>query len=312
MTHERTAAHGTESIQPLVSVVIPTYNHASFLGEAVASVQAQSYGSLEVVVVDDGSTDETPQVVAALQGVKYVAQANQGLASARNTGIRCSQGSYLLFLDADDRLLPNAVRASLARLAKRPECAFVSGSYTLVDTAGALLHRPQRSCPASDHFRELLRANYIGMHATVLYRRSALEEVGGFDAGLKACEDYDLYLRIARRWPVLCHAEEVAEYRQHGDNMSGNPALMLTTALAALAKQHGHVRSDRTLLRAWREGRAFYRAFYGKRLADESVKRARTGRLTGLAAELAVLARFYPRGLVRIARSLFQAGRAAR
>ena len=89
----------------LVSVVIPCYNQAHFLGEAIESVLAQTYPHLEIVVVDDGSTDNTGEVAARYPGVRYVRQENQGLAAARNTGLRHSSGDYLVFLDADDRLL---------------------------------------------------------------------------------------------------------------------------------------------------------------------------------------------------------------
>src|ERR687898_3616338 len=105
---------------PLVSVVIPCYNQARFLGEAIESVLAQSYPHFEVIVVDDGSTDNTSEVAASYAGVRYIRQENQGLAGARNAGIRRSRGSYLVFLDADDRLLADALEAGLASLEEHP------------------------------------------------------------------------------------------------------------------------------------------------------------------------------------------------
>src|SRR3712207_5573157 len=114
---------------PLVSVVIPCYKQAHFLGEAIESVLAQSYPHFEVVVVDDGSTDNTSEVAARYPGVRCVRQDNQGLAAARNSGLAHSKGEYLLFLDADDRLLPHALEVGVERLEAHPECAFVSGRY---------------------------------------------------------------------------------------------------------------------------------------------------------------------------------------
>src|SRR4028119_1234933 len=109
----------------LVSVIIPCYNQAYFLGEAIESVLAQSYPHFEIVVVDDGSTDNTSEVAARYPGVRCIRQENRGLAGARNEGIRHSSGSYLVFLDADDRLLPEALAVGLRHLKERPECAFV-------------------------------------------------------------------------------------------------------------------------------------------------------------------------------------------
>src|ERR687885_795015 len=113
----------------VVSVVIPCYNQAHFLGEAIESVLAQSYPHFEIVVVDDGSTDNTSEVAARYPGVRCIRQNNQGVAAARNTGIRESNGSYLVFLDADDRLLPEALEVGLEQLKVHPECAFVSGQH---------------------------------------------------------------------------------------------------------------------------------------------------------------------------------------
>src|SRR6202007_291490 len=97
------------SKQKLASVIIPCFNQARFLGEALESALAQSYGSCEVIVVDDGSTDETAKVAAAFNRIRYLSQTNRGLAAARNAGLKASAGRYLVFLDADDRLLPDAV-----------------------------------------------------------------------------------------------------------------------------------------------------------------------------------------------------------
>src|SRR3712207_4601210 len=117
--HWREDTEPTE--KPLVSIVIPCYNQAHFLGEAIESVLAQTYPHFEVVVVDDGSTDNTEAVAARYPGVRCIRQENQGLAAARNTGIRRSNGSYLVFLDADDRLLPNALEVGLKHLKEHPE-----------------------------------------------------------------------------------------------------------------------------------------------------------------------------------------------
>ena len=124
---------------PLVSVVIPCYNQAHFLGEAIESVLAQTYPHLEIIVVDDGSPDNTEEVATRYSGVRYVQQANQGLAAARNTGLRHSTGAYLVFLDADDRLLPQAVEVGLQQLQAHPECAFTFGKWRQIAGDGSPL-----------------------------------------------------------------------------------------------------------------------------------------------------------------------------
>src|SRR5262249_10534183 len=157
---------------------------------------------------------------ARYPGVRYVRQRNQGLSSASNAGLRATWCPYVAFLAADDRLLPEATEAGVSCMEAHPDCAFVSGHYRLIDAAGGLLDFEPCACAIKDHYRELLRGNYIGMHATVLYRRGVLQRMGGFDIALRHCEDYDLYLRIARSWPIYCHHKVVAEYRLHGANKS--------------------------------------------------------------------------------------------
>src|SRR5215217_8140206 len=117
----------TYSDAALVSVIIPCFNQAHFLVEAIESVLAQSYSHFEIVVVDDGSTDNTCDVASYYERVRCIRQNNQGLAAARNSGIRESKGSYLVFLDADDRLLPEALEAGVKCLKAYPDGAFVFG-----------------------------------------------------------------------------------------------------------------------------------------------------------------------------------------
>ncbi|HSP24824.1 MAG TPA: glycosyltransferase family A protein, partial [Saliniramus sp.] len=177
-----------------VSVVITAYNHARWLPEAVDSVRAQTHAPIELIVVDDGSTDETPAVCAGLEGATILRQQNSGLSAARNAGLRAASSSLIAFLDADDLLLPGAIEAGVAALSEKPEMAFVHGGHL-----GVLADRTPiwetRARPEAATYRELLRGNLIGMHATGLYRRAPLIALGGFDENLPAAEDYDMYLR---------------------------------------------------------------------------------------------------------------------
>src|SRR5829696_6977365 len=133
---------------PLVSVVIPCYNQAHFLEEAIESVLAQSYKDFEIIVIDDGSTDDTGEVAGRYPRVRLFRQDNQGLAAARNAGLWRSKGEYLVFLDADDRLLPWALEVGLKHLRAHPECAFVSGYYRPIAVDGSPLPLPLQQNPS--------------------------------------------------------------------------------------------------------------------------------------------------------------------
>lgn len=290
----------SSSMGPLVSIVITAHNHGRFLRDAIGSVLCQTFTDRELIVVDDGSTDDTTAVATAFPDVRYIHQNRAGLSAARNTGWRASRGRYVSFLDADDRLLPEALRIGVTCAAANPGAAFVSGHYVVIDAAGLQVSGRHRPCVKSDHYRRLLRGNYIGMHATVLYRRETLEQHGGFDTSLAASEDYDLYLRVARQSAIVCHPEVVAQYRWHGGNMSLNSALMLTATLRVLDREREHVRGQPALERAYREGVRFWRRLFGEPLLDELGTRIRSCAFWPSTARLlAVALRYHPRGLAR-------------
>jgi glycosyltransferase involved in cell wall biosynthesis len=285
---------------PLVSVVITCYNHGHFLGEAIESALGQSYPHVEVIVVDDGSTDDAPAVAAGYDGVRTVWQPNQGLSAARNTGIQEAMGDFIVFLDADDRLRPGAVEAGLACFEAHPGSAFVSGDHIRITVDGALLrtHEPPRDEP--DPYLRLLRGNYIGMHAAVLYRRTALLAAGGFDPALPACEDYDLYLRIARDASVASHETVVAEYRIHGQNMSRDAAFMLRAVLRVLHRQREAVQGEPEREEAYWEGLAIWKDYYGEELAEQLRGTLQADEPVWRAARPALaLVRYAPRRLLR-------------
>lgn len=229
------------SVLPLVSVIIPSYNHARFLPDAIESIQKQTYPNTEIIVVDDGSTDNTKEVLSHYPHLKYVYQNNQGLSAARNTGVRNSSADYVIFADADDLLYHHAIAYNMELLQAHSNAAFVSGGYDLLDLDVNRMKRIGREV-TSDHYRHFLQGNYVGMHGTVLYRRWVFDEFQ-FDTRLKACEDYDLYLNVSRKYPVIHHPEALACYRMHASNMSGNATLMLSSALTVLTRQETQVAS---------------------------------------------------------------------
>lgn len=265
---------------PLVSIVIPCYNQSDFLGEAIKSALNQTYSNIEIIVVDDGSSDRTQEVALGFLDVRYIRQKNQGLSAARNTGIREGGGHYMVFLDADDRLLPIALESGLKCFREHRECAFVFGSYRRIKSNGLFgqdmgtsqfrqIKYLRQYCNHNNHYQALLHRNYIEMHASVMYRCDVLKSVGGFDTSLKACEDYDLYLRIARNYPIYFHGNVVAEYWQHKSNMSKDNELMLKSVLTVLQSQWKYVKENKQYIKAYHMGIKFYTEYYGFPLIKE-------------------------------------------
>jgi glycosyltransferase involved in cell wall biosynthesis len=292
------------NVYPLVSVIIPCYNQAHFLADALESVLAQTYANFEIVVINDGSSDNTAEVVAGYSSARYFEQGNKGLSAARNTGLRESRGNYLVFLDADDRLLPGAIEAGLDCFRSHPECAFVSGQYRSIGEDGTILAEATREWVQNEYYLALLRGNYIGMHATVVYRRLILEAIGGFNTALKACEDYDVYLRIARKFPVYSYEEIVAEYRQHHASMSRNYELMLRSALVVLGSQWDYVKDSKRHLEAYYAGQKTWRNYYGRNMITSVYHRFRAGQWNQGLQELLVLSRYDRAGFASLMRKL--------
>lgn len=283
----------------LVSVVIPCYNQAHFLSEAIESVLGQAGAEFEVIVVDDGSQDATAEVAARYPQVRCIRQPNRGIAGARNAGFAASWGEFLLFLDADDRLMPGALASGVACLRACPGCAFAYGHIRLIAADGGPLTTQRQVAVNKDHYLELLRGCYIWTPGTVVCRRAALTEAGGFRGVVDGCEDYDLYLRLARRFPLCCNDRVVLEYRQHETKMSLNYARMLHSSVAALRAQREHAASDEGYQQALREGINEMRRGYGEPLVKQVRGQLRAGQWARAARGLAALLRAYPRGAVK-------------
>jgi hypothetical protein len=247
----------------LVSVVVAYYEQKRFLTDAIESVLDQTYPRVEVVFVNDGSRDRPyKDIVSLYPGVRGVWQRNQGLAAARNRGLEEARGAYVVFLDADDRLLPNAIATNIQMLYRHPEAAFAAGFYRVIDAEGSFVEQYERQL-IEDPLEALLEKNFIGHHGAVMYRRAVFDEVGDFDVTLSACEDYDLYLRIARRFPFVHCDDVIAEYRRHDGNMSNDDERMLRTVMRVLSAQREVVQDDPRLEAALDKGIERCRKLYG-------------------------------------------------
>ena len=237
-----------------VAVVIPTFNRASFLGDALRSVFAQTVAPREVIVVDDGSDDDPGSIVADFSRARLLRQANAGPSAARNAGIAAAASHYVMCLDSDDVLLPTAIESSLACFAENPDVAFVYGAHQRVDEALAPIGAPYFAPMARHAYHDLLRNNHIHMLGTVMFNRAKLVQPGGFDTGISRSEDYELFLRLARQHPIADHPALVAQYRIHRANLSARPAEMAASALAA-QERHRPAEADLAGQRAYAEGK---------------------------------------------------------
>ena len=200
---------------PTVSVIIPTYNRAALLQRAVES--AKHAGSdLEIIVVDDASTDNTYEVCRHLSGIRYVRLTrNEGLAGARNAGVLASSAQFVAFLDDDDLRLPRSLDSQIRALEASPASAFCYGQLLFADASrqlptGEII--PIR-CPVGDIFWNLLEQNFVPV-GSVVARKQTLIDFDLFTAGLGGVEDWHLWLRIAEVWPVAAVEEPVVIYRR--------------------------------------------------------------------------------------------------
>jgi hypothetical protein len=260
-----------------VSVVIPCYQQGHFLSEAIESVLTQTLPAHEIIVIDDGSTDGTREVALRYPGVRYVHQVNSGSAVARNKGIAESTGSYLVFLDADDRLLKDALEVGVNDLNRHPESAFVFGRCQHIEHDGTPASVFQHVYDETDDYLAMLRGNPIWHPAAVMCRRSILEAIKGFDTSLIACSDYELYLRVTRNWPVHGHNQVISEYRQHGANKTSNTSLTINSVTRILRSQRPLFKGNKQYEQTCRNAIRYVRGSYCDKAVDQLVSSLRTG-----------------------------------
>lgn len=233
--------HASRS-EPCVSVIIPSYNHAPYLRECVDSVLTQEHPNIELIVVDDGSTDGSLDILRAYgERITLLQQRGGRQARARNLGLGVAHGELVAFLDSDDRYLPGRITSAVAALQAAPDVGVVWGDYRQIDAAGVLISEARWTPAATDFRRELIAGNPI-CNATVTLRRSVLDEIGGFDERVPRVCDGAAWYQIAARGHRFLHLDRlVLDYRQHGANDSSRFAPMThdrDTALLAAAQAY--------------------------------------------------------------------------
>ena len=207
---------------PSVSVVVPAYNAERYLEECLTSILAQSFPDLEVILVDDGSTDRTPEIAQTfVPRIRYHRQENQGVAGARNTGIRLAEGEYVSLVDADDALCPRATETQVELFTRYPQAGMVHGGAHLIDELGRSLGRRGSPvgeavsyAPSRQAVRHLLKRNTV-VCSSVMVRKSCFEEPGGFRQEFVPGEDWEMWLRIAAHHDVIYIGRPLARYRSH-------------------------------------------------------------------------------------------------
>ena len=212
--------------EPLVSIIIPTYNRRRFVAEAIDSCLAQTYSNCEVIVIDDGSEDGTGDYLREQYGdqIRYIAQENQGPGIARNRGIAAARGDYVQFLDADDQLHARKIELGLDVFRRQPDVAVVYTHYQFVAHDGRrLLETPPFEEFSQDIFCEMLRLT--GCHillSSSMHRISALRAVGGFphDTSFRSAEDWDLFLRLAAQFRFQAIDQRLVYRRMHDSMLS--------------------------------------------------------------------------------------------
>ncbi|MCS6860982.1 MAG: glycosyltransferase [Abditibacteriales bacterium] len=227
-------------MNPKVSVIIPAYNCARYIAEAIDSVLAQTYRDFEIIVVDDGSTDGTGEVVHRYADrVRYIRQDNRGPSGAKNTGIQVARGEFISTLDGDDLWLPHRLEKLVPLLDRQLELGFVYGDcYRIDETPDRIQPRTAFEIHGGARrgwvLEELVMVNFVPSQS-VLIRRCALDAVGLFDESYRIGEDWDLWLRLAARYPVDFVPEVVAMRRQHAQNITNNSDVtMMRNAVSIL------------------------------------------------------------------------------
>ncbi|HET7218042.1 MAG TPA: glycosyltransferase [Vicinamibacterales bacterium] len=249
---------------PLVTVVIPCFNQARYLGDAVQSVRAQGYPTIECIVVDDASADGTAALARTL-AVRVVEQrVNQGVSAARNAGLAAAHGDLVVFLDADDELLPDAIEHHAGALAAHPHATAVVGRCEAMDGDGNPLPVSHHAVDPSRLYEEWLSRNFVWTPGAAMFRRRELEALGGFPAMLGPAADYSLYMQLARADRIVYVPVPIVRYRQHDASMSRDPALMLRATLAALRRER--IAAPQWAHAAIRRGHRVWCDWYGEQI----------------------------------------------
>lgn len=250
----------------LVSVIVPVYNRADLIGSTIRSILAQTYSSFEIIIINDGSTDDTLDVLNKFvqehpEKITILNQNNSGQVTARNNGIKNAGGEYIAFLDSDDTWLPHKLEKQMPLF--RQGVGLVYSGINEVDESGRILRTvPCEKDMRGDIYRQLLIKNRM-TGGSVVVKRDAIEKVGIFDPSLKAAENWDLWIRISKEFSVDYVDEPLVNYLKHEGNMSADSPVMLNATKCILQKHLLDVPSDPLLEGTYKKAYANYYYRYG-------------------------------------------------
>ena len=228
---------------PLVTIIAPCFNAEKYLEQAIAGIYSQTYANIEVIIVDDGSTDKSVEMLETLQkvhGFQFYRQANQGVSAALNHGLRYAQGKYVSTPDLDDIMLPESVAIRVAYMEEHPDAGLVGANSRYINSEGKVLKDEKRKHSSHYDFADILAKARVCGAPVALYRMDALRAAGFYDPTIKV-QDFQITLRIAHAGyfidviPVL-----ITLYRRHPNNLSRRYKRMLVADMAAIAPYRGH------------------------------------------------------------------------
>ena len=226
---------------PTISVVIPAYNAERTILETLASVQQQTFSEFELIVINDGSTDRTLELLDTVKDsrLKVFSYTNGGLPTARNRGISHATGEFIAFLDADDLWTPDKLELQLAALQQHPEAGLAySWTESFIDEQGKTFYPPNPISFEGNVYAELLVNNFMASGSNPLIRKQAIESIGEFDPACAGCADWDYWLRVAAQWHFVVVPKTQILYRQSSVSMSSKIELMKQDALVVLEKAY--------------------------------------------------------------------------
>jgi glycosyltransferase involved in cell wall biosynthesis len=260
------------------TVIIPAYNAARFIERAIASARAQgSPEDVRIIVIDDGSADKTAEIVKAQDIAELVQQDNAGVSAARNAGLALSDSEYIIFLDADDELLPDALVHHRSAMDAHPDAAMVFGSNTIISETDEIIgSNPIDPFETRDFMMTALEITPCP--SQVMVRRSVLVKAGGYNPALKGAEDCDLWLRLLQYGTIVCHGAFVMNYRRHTGQATGRPSKIFAQHLKMLEQRMADPSapsdpaSARKLKRKWQ-------SHYGQYIPIEVVRLTAKGKL---------------------------------
>lgn len=224
----------------VVSVIIPAYNAERTILETIASVQQQTFSDFEIIVINDGSTDRTLELVQGIQDerVKIFSYENGGLPVARNRGISRAKGEFIAFIDADDIWTSDKLELQVALLQQHPEAGVAYSWSRFMNERGELSYVVDDRHIEGNVYEKLLLNNFLNNGSSLLVRREAIESAGKFDPTLKSCEDWDFYLRLAAKWSFVLVPKPQILYRQSSTAMTSKIDVMESAALITIERAY--------------------------------------------------------------------------